>query len=144
MKIDKPTTALLFGVLSTITYEILTKVLKLLGYAKYSVFELSSLMITLNRPNALLGSIISTLLGGSIAILFYNTIIKWLGWENLIIKSVWINLLSWVLLEGLFMWLIEGRNLIPLRPISDYYSHCFSAIIFGIILGLLYQKYLRD
>ena len=143
MKIDKPTASLILGALSTIPYEMLTTVLKLMGYAKYSVYELSSLMITLNRPHRLLGSFLSMTLGASIAIILYRIVVWHFGWENLIFKSVFLNLLSWILLEGLFMWLIEGRNLIPFRPISDYYSHLFSVIIYGLILGLLFQKYLK-
>ena len=48
MRINKPIAATIIGALSTIPYEILTRALKLLGYAKYTVYELSSLRITLN------------------------------------------------------------------------------------------------
>ena len=144
MTINKSMVACLIGALSTIPYEILTIMLKLLGYAKYSVYELSSLMITINRPDAILGSFLSMILGASIAIILYRTIIGWLGWDNLIFKSVFIGLQSWLLLEGLFMWLIEGRNFIPLRPISDYYSQFFSVFVFGITMGLLFRKYLKN
>ncbi|HHT05940.1 MAG TPA: hypothetical protein GXZ97_06695 [Hydrogenispora sp.] len=144
MKIDKTTTSIIVGALSTIPYEILTTVLKLLGYARYSVYELSSLMITLNRPHMLLGAFLSMTLGASIALILYKIAVECFGWENLIFKSVFLNLQCWILLEGLFMWLIEGRNLIPFRPISDYYSHLFSVIIFGVILGLLFRKYIKS
>lgn len=134
---------MIIGALAAIPYEILTSVLKLMGYAKYSVFELSSLMITLNRPTRLLGAFLSMSLGASIALILYRMAVEHFGWENLILKSVFLNLQSWILLEVLFMWLIEGRNLIPYRPISDYYAQLFSAVIFGVILGLLFKKYIK-
>ncbi|HEY8345051.1 MAG TPA: hypothetical protein VIL66_07665 [Bacillota bacterium] len=143
MRIEQPMAVAIIGALSTIPYEMLSSVLKLLGYAKYSVYELSSLMITLNRPNKILGAFLSMIIGASIAVILYYAIIGRFGWNNIIFKSIFINLQSWLVLEGLFMWLIEGRNFIPLRPISDYYSHLFSVTIFGIILGLLFQKYLN-
>lgn len=143
MKVDQPITASIIGSLSTIPYEILTRVLKSLGYAKYSVYELASLMITLNRPNMILGAILSMIVGATIAFILYHALIGWLGWDSIILKTILISLQSWVLLEGLFMWLIEGRNFIPPRPISDYYSQFFSVIIFGITMGLLFLKYLE-
>jgi len=145
MRINKPIAATIIGALSTIPYEILTRALKLLGYAKYTVYELSSLMITLNRPDKVLGSFMSMIIGASISIILYCAIaiIGWFGWDHIILKSIFISLQSWLFLEGLFMWLIEGRNFIPLRPISDYYSQFFCVFIYGIILGLLFQKYIR-
>ncbi|NLW56133.1 MAG: hypothetical protein GX050_05885 [Firmicutes bacterium] len=144
MKIDKPTTASLIGAFSTIPYEILTRVFKLLGHGKYSIYELTSLVITLNRPDTILGFFISVLIGASIAVIFYYAVIKWFGWGNLLLKSVFLSLQSWVLLEGIFMWLVEGCNFVPLRPMGDYYSQFFSVIAFGITMGLLTQKYLKN
>lgn len=141
MKFDKPTLAILMGAFATIPYEIFTRILVNLGVAKYSVYQLSSLMITLNRPNTLLGTITSIILGGTISLVFYS-VIKILGRDHLIIKSIAISLFSWLVLEVFFMWLIEGRDLIPHRPIQDYYSELFGAIIFGITLGLLFHNYL--
>lgn len=144
MNIDKSTSSIIIGALSTIPYEMITRVLKALGYTRYSVYELSSLMITLNRPHMLLGAVLAMTLGASIALILYFIIIKRFGWKKLIFKSVFLNIQYWILLETMFMWLIEGRNLIPHRPISDYYAHLFSVIIFGVSLGLLFQKYLKE
>lgn len=143
MKIDKLMAVSIIGALSTIPYEMLTRVLKLVGYAEYSVYELSSLMVTLNRPDIVLGSFLSMILGASIAIILYYAVIGRFGWNNILFKSVFINFQSLVFLEFLFMWLIEGRNLIPFRPIKDYYSHIFCVSIYGLILGLLFQKYIK-
>ncbi|NLM36503.1 MAG: hypothetical protein GX202_00055 [Firmicutes bacterium] len=143
MKTNKLTSSLIIGALATIPYELLTTLFKLTGYTRYSVYELSSLMITLNRPNRLLGAILSMNLGAIIALILYFLVIGRFGWENIVFKSVFLNLQSWILLEVLFMWLIEGRNLIPFRSISDYYAQLTSAIFFGVILGLLFEKYLN-
>jgi len=141
MKYDKPTLAMLMGALSTIPYEIITRVLVTFGFAKYSVYQLTSFMITLDRPNVLLGAVYSIILGGVLSLVFYYAL-KILDLDYLIIKSISISLFNWLILEVIFMWLIEGRNLIPHRPINDYYSEMFGSIVFGITLGLLFHNYL--
>ena len=141
MKYDKPTLAMLIGALSTIPYEIFTRVLVTLGFAKYSVFQLNSFMITLDRPNTLLGAVSAIILSAVISLILYYAL-KIFGRDYIIIKSIAISLFSWLILEVIFMWLIEGRNLITHRPINDYYSELFGSIVFGTTLGLLYQKYL--
>lgn len=83
-------------------------------------------------------------LGASIALILYWIVVGRFGWEKLIFKSIFLSLQSWLLLEALFMWLIEGRNLIPFRPLSDYYAHLSGVVIFGVVMGLLFQKYVKD
>jgi hypothetical protein len=142
--LDQPMKAAFLGALSTIPYEMLTRILISLGFAKYSVYELSSLMITINRPTKVLGSFLSMILGASIAVILYYILESRVGWDQLILKSIFISLQSWVLLEGLFMWLIEGRKFIPLRPLSDYYSHFISVSVFGFTLGLLFRRCIKN
>jgi hypothetical protein len=141
MKYEKALVLPLLGFLSTIPYEIITRILVFFKYGKYSVYELTSLMITLNRPNVILGAVASMLLSSGIAILLYYLLNR-LSWQNLIFKSIFISLFSWLLLEVIFMWLIEGRQLIPYRPLNDYYIELFGSILYGITLGLLFQKFL--
>mgnify|MGYP000350870119 CR=1 FL=1 len=141
MKFDKPSLAILIGILSTIPYEIITRIFLHYGFAKYSVYQLTSLMITLNRPNTGLGIVSSIILGGAISLLLLFSL-KFLRPNNLIIKSIGLTLLSWLLLEVMFMWLIEGRELIPHRPVSDYYSEMIGSLIFGLTQGILFRKYL--
>ncbi|MCG1025747.1 MULTISPECIES: hypothetical protein [unclassified Dehalobacter] len=141
MKYDKPTLAILMGALSTIPHEIITRVLATFGFAKYSVYQLTSFMITLDRPNVLLGALCSIILGGVISLIFYYAL-KLLDFDYLMIKSIGFSLFNWLMLEVIFMWLIEGRGLIPHRPINDYYSEMFGTIAFGISLGLLFRNYL--
>jgi len=43
--------------------------------------------------------------------------------------------------ELIFTGSIDGK-FIPIRPISDYYSHLVGSIVFGITLGLLLKKFL--
>ncbi len=141
MKYDKPLVVMLIGAVSTIPFEIITRVLVYFGIAKYSVFELNSLMVTLSRPNAILGTFSTMIVSSGIALFFYYSL-KILGWDYLVIKSITISFFSWLILEVFFMWLIEGRNLVPYRPINDYYSELLGAVVFGITLGLLFRKYL--
>lgn len=141
MKYDKPLVAILLGTVSSIPYEIFTRILVVFGIGKYSMYQLISLMVTLDRPNFFLGAVSAFIVSGSIATIFYYSLKK-LDWDYLIIKSVVISLMSWLILESIFMWLIEGRELIPHRPINDYYSEMFGATLYGITQGLLFQKYL--
>jgi hypothetical protein len=78
-----------------------------------------------------------------IATIFYFQLEK-LGWNYLIIKSSTIGVVSWIITEAIFTWLIEGPRLIPHRPISDYYIELFGALVFGIWLGILFKKYLLN
>jgi len=141
MKYDKPTLAMFMGALSTIPYEIVTRILMTFGFAKYSVYQLTSFMITLDRPNVILGAIYSIILGSLLSLVFYYAL-KFLDHDYFIVKSIGISLLNWLTLEVIFMWLIEGRNFIPHRPINDYYSEMIGSIVFGITLGLLFRYYL--
>jgi len=141
MKYDKPIVAILLGAISSIPYEIFTRILVFLEIGKYSMYQLVSLMVTLDRPNSILGAVSSFIVSGSIATIFYYSLKK-LDWDYLIIKSVVASLISWLILESIFMWLIEGRELIPHRPINDYYSEMFGATLYGITQGLLFEKYL--
>lgn len=141
MKFDKPTIALLIGALATIPYEIFTRILVALGFAKYSVYQLNSFMITLNRSNIILGMMSCIIISGIISLIFYYSLMI-INYDCLMIKSITISLLSWLILEVIFMWLIEGRGLIPYRPINDYYSELLGAIVFGITLGVLFKNYL--
>lgn len=140
MKYDKPLVAVLIGALSTIPYEIFTRLLVSLGVGKYSVYQLSSLIVTMNRPTAIMGVVTTSLVGGSIALIFYYALKK-LGWDYLVLKGLLTGLLSWVVMEAIYVWLIEGPNLIQSRPVNDYYLEMFGSAVFGIILGLLFRKY---
>jgi hypothetical protein len=141
MKSDQSLLAILIGALATISDEIFTRILVLSGIGKYSVYELASLITTLNRPNYILGIILSSEAGGMIALVFYYYLRK-LGSKKLVIKGLLMGLLAWTFLELLFTWLIEGRKLIPFRPISDYYIQMFGALLWSLVMGLLFKRYI--
>ncbi|MDD2235087.1 MAG: hypothetical protein PHZ11_08285 [Desulfitobacteriaceae bacterium] len=141
MKLDKPLVAALFGILSTFPYELSSRILLLFGIGKYSEYQLSSLVITLDRPTAILGFFISSILGSTSALLFYY-ILGRVRSDYLIIKGIAVGLISFLFLETVFSAVIEGPGLIPFRPISDHYLHLFGAAVFGLTLGLLFKSYL--
>lgn len=144
LRTDQPLLAALMGALATVPYELVARLLKALGLARFSAYELSSLIVTLNRPNALLGLVTSGIIGG-IAAVVLNRAVRQLGTDYLILKGVATGLIAWVITEVVFVWLIEGPGLIAARPVSDYASHLLGAAIFGATLGLLFQRYLlRD
>jgi hypothetical protein len=140
LKYDKPLTAGLLGAFSTLTGEISTQLLLFLGFGKYSLYQLDSLLITFNRPSIAIGFIVNFTAGGAIAILFYYAISK-LGRDFLVFKAVAVGLLSWGIFELILTATIEGRY-IAIRPMSDYYVHLIGTIVFGITLGLLFNRYL--
>ena len=143
MRYDKPLVAAIIGGLSTIPYEVITLILVSIGIGKYGVYNLTSLIVTLNRPISIMGLVLAFVVGGGSSLVFYYSLKK-LGWDYLLAKSIMFSLFVWVLMEAVFVWLIEGPNLIQPRPISDYYIHMAGSILFGTTLGLLFQKYLKN
>ncbi|WP_284037143.1 hypothetical protein [Neobacillus sp. 114] len=137
---DKVLKISLLGVLSTIPGEIASRILVYFGFGKYGIYELASLIVTINRPVFTIGLIVDFLVGSFFAILIYFIFEKF-GSSHLVIKTTLSSLLAWLVCEVLFSALIEGKY-IPIRPINDYYSHIFSAMIFGITLGLLIKKFI--
>ena len=130
----------LLGVLSTIPGEIASRIFAYFGIGKYGIYELASLIITFNRPVFTIGLIVDFLVSSVFAILLYFIFEKF-GSCHLVIKTTLCSLLVWLVCELLFTGIIEGKY-IPIRPINDYYSHIFSAMIFGITLGLLLKKFI--
>jgi hypothetical protein len=141
MLYDKPLAAGALGAISTIPYEIFTRILVAARFGKYGVFELTSLIITLDRPTFLMGAVMTFIVGGFCALVFYYSLKK-LGQDHLIIKSICFSLLIWIIMEILFVWLIEGPKLITPRPINDYYLHMLGSSLFGLTQGLLFKRYL--
>lgn len=142
MKPNKPLVALLIGVLATIPQEIYTWFLRyFLGIGDYSVYELNSLIITLNRPNAILGLVSTGIVGGIVSILLYYSLNR-IGPDYIILKSIVAGVISWVISETIFTWLLEGPRLMHARSISDYFLQLTGAFVYGVILGLLYKRYI--
>jgi len=141
LKYNKPLIAVVLGFLSTIPYETFTQISIYYGIGKYSLYHLTSLMVTLNRPRIILGLLMSFLVASTISVFFYYST-KILGTDYLISKSILISLIAWGIIETLFVAIIEGPQLINPRPINDYYLHMIGNIIFGLTMGILFKKYL--
>ncbi|MDR3563257.1 MAG: hypothetical protein P4N59_17745 [Negativicutes bacterium] len=140
MKYDKPLVAGFFGALATVASEIVTQALVYWGIGKYSIYELDSLLITFNRPSIIMGFVVNIIAGGAIAILFYYGLSK-LGQDYLVFKGAAFGLLGWGIFELILTATVEG-HFFAIRPMSDYYVHLVGTIVFGITLGLLFEKYL--
>jgi len=140
LKSDKALMAAFSGILSTLPYEIFTRILLFFGYGKYSFYQLDSLIITTNRIDVIMGFIISSLVSVLTAVLFHFTLAS-IKTEHLVIKSILFSLLMWAAMEIVFTAIIEGKT-IPVRPISDYYNHLLGVIIYGITQGLLFKQLL--
>ena len=140
LKSDRTLIAVLLGCISTLAYEILTRIFMLLGYGKYSLYQLDSLIVTTNRIDTIIGFIVACLVSVLTAVVFYFVLAA-INTEHLVIKSILFSLLVWAALELLFTAIIEGKS-VPARPISDYYSHLLGAIVYGITQGLLFKQLL--
>jgi predicted tellurium resistance membrane protein TerC len=137
---DKVLIAGLFGVLSTIPAEIVSRILVYFRFGKYSIYELASLTITFNRPVFIIGLIVDLLVSSLLSVILYLIFEKF-GSTHLVIKTAVCSLLAWLGCELLFTAIIEGKY-IRIRPLNDYYSHIISTLIFGLTLGLLLKKYI--
>ncbi len=138
MSFDKPLLIALIGMIAAIPFEIYTRILLSLGIGKYSTYQLSSLIVTIDRPNAILGMVITSLVASVIAVLFYYSL-KITGFDFIKIKSIIAGLFGWIFCELFYTWLIEGQKFIAKRPVSDYYLEMTGACIFGLTIGLLFQ-----
>jgi len=137
---DKELIAGIIGAISIIPSEIVSQILVISGFNKYSILSLSSMIITFNRPSLIMGLCITPVVGALVAILLYHLFIKY-GSEHLVIKCVGASMLMWIALELVFTMYIEGR-FFPIRPVSDYYAHLIAAVIFGITEGILFNRFL--
>ncbi|HWP96906.1 MAG TPA: hypothetical protein VN426_08635 [Syntrophomonadaceae bacterium] len=140
MKFDKPLLAAIMGSLSTIPSEFISRIFISQGIGKYSVYQLDSLIVTMNRPNIFMGLILNLIIGGFIATVFYYLLEK-IGQDYLVLKCAGISIVAWGVAETIFTATIEGKY-IDIRPISDYYVHIIGAFVFGITLGLLFKQFL--
>ena len=140
MTYDKPLIACSIGAVSTIIGEIITQGFVLSGIGKYSIYQLISFFITINRPTEIIGMIINFIVGGLLGVVFYYAL-GILGADYLVIKSFAASLIFWFFSETIFTALIEGRY-IEIRPITDYYIHLVGASGYGITVGLMFKKFL--
>jgi hypothetical protein len=142
IKLDKPIIVIFIACFATIPYEIFTRVLLFFGIGKYSLYQLNGFVITIteNRPDAVIGFVVSVAVGGVFGLLFYYSLEK-LGTDYLILKAIFSSIFMWVILELVFTSTIEGKT-ISIRPISDYYVKMLGSIIFGITLGVLFRIFL--
>ncbi len=134
---DKPLMAAIIGSLSTISAEIVSRIMLYFGIGQYSIYLLDSLVLTLNRPNFLLGLYINFSIGGLVGIMFYYAL-KTIGQTNLLIKSTFVGLVSSAFAEILLSAIVEGKY-IPDRPIGDYYLHIVGATLFGLTMGIAFK-----
>lgn len=140
MNNDKPLLAAIIGGLSTISAEIISRIMLALGIGQYSIYLLDSLVLTLNRPNFFLGLYINFVIGGLVGLIFYY-LIKCIGQANLIIKGAFVGMLATTIAEVIFSSVIEGTY-IPLRPIGDYYLHIVGSAGFGLTMGIAFKAYI--
>jgi len=111
-----------------------------LDIGKYSIYQLISLIVTINRPTEGIGFIVNCIIGSFFGIVLYYALSR-AGQDYLIVKSFGASLLFWALAELIFTSTIEGR-FIDIRPISDYYTHLAGASSYGITVGLMFKAYL--
>lgn len=139
MKNDKYLLLGFLGIISTIPSQIFSTILKYFGFAKYSMYDLASLIITFNRPSIIMGLFVDALISGTLAIIFC-LIFEKLGSDYLVIKTMLGSFIAWLAFELLLTSTIEGK-FIAIRPMRDYYSHILGTMVFGIMLGVLIKRF---
>ncbi|MBC8063039.1 MAG: hypothetical protein H7Y18_20600 [Clostridiaceae bacterium] len=142
MKYHKDLIVGFIGAGSTVSAEIVTQVSVFLGFAKYSTYTLSSLLISGNRPSLILGLFVCPIVSSFIVTVLFHVFRK-LGSKHLVLKCIEVSLLMWISLEFIFTIYFEGK-LIPIRPMSAYYSNLIGAIIYGITVGVLMDKFVFE
>jgi hypothetical protein len=140
MKHDKILIAGLIGGISTLAGEIVTKILVACGIGQYAVFELNSLVVTINRPSMVIGFIINFIIGSYVSALLYLVFTK-LGHDHLIIKAAMGCLLLWFVFETGFSMFIEN-HVIPIRPIADLFVHLAGTAAYGLSVGVFLKIFI--
>jgi hypothetical protein len=127
----------IFGALSTIPGEVITRILVSLGIGKYDEYQLNSLVATINEPSVIIGMIINFIIGSLIGVLLYLLIEK-TGKELTICKSIFLGLLIWFIFESSFTAFYEGLLHVQ-REANDHYVHLVGTTIYGLSQGLLFR-----
>lgn len=140
MKEDKSLILAIIGVVSTIVSEIITWIGRSTGLADHSDYELTSLIITVNRPSVLLGFVVEGSIGVIISAVLYK-LVKETGEKYILLKSVFTGIIAWIIIEILITAILEGKT-VPLRELSGYYTHLIGAVGFGITQGFLFKRYI--
>jgi len=117
-------------------------VTKYMGLSKYTLYQLDSFAVTGNRPVPVIGIIVSSIVAGFIAFVLYYGINK-VGSDYLILKSAFLSLFVWAVLEFFLTVTLEGKTF-PYRPVSGYLAEFLGAIFFGVVLGLAFKRYLIE
>ena len=140
MEDDRFIKAGVIGALSTVIAEIASRILLAAGIGKYSVYQLNSLIVTINRPSEIIGLIINFLIASILSVLIFLMLKKW-GDRYTIIICIMISLFTWLLWEFIFTLSIEGKA-IEIRPINDYYNHIIDTLVFGASMGILLKCFI--
>ena len=108
MKLDKPLAAAVIGILSAILYEIFLRLMLLLDLGKYSLYELDSFIVTIERPSAIIGFVVSSAVACFIAGLLYFATYK-IGTDYFVTKTIIVSIMSWVFLEAFLQVLLKAN-----------------------------------
>ncbi|KHD37120.1 membrane protein [Clostridium acetobutylicum] len=125
----------LIGIVSTIVGEICSRIFIYFGIGKYSAYQLNSLIVTYNRPSAILGFMLNLLIGGIIGAAVYLTAQKW-GDKHVILLSLAYTLVAWMFLEIIFN-VVVNKSTVTTREFSGYYNQYISAVIHAVAKGLM-------
>jgi hypothetical protein len=130
----------LIGAIATVAAEITSRILLFLRLAKYGLYKFDSLIITNGRPSILIGLILNFLIGSILSVMIYLILKKW-GHRYTIIISIMFTLIMWFTWEIVFTIFIEGK-IVPIRPMTSYYSHFIVSIVNGVFLGLMQKRFI--
>lgn len=137
---DKILIAGVIGAFSTLISEIVSRLLLLFGVGRYSAYELSSFMITGNRPNVLIGFLLNCIIGAVLGGVIYLVLKRW-GYRHTIAICIFFGLIMWISWETIYTIFIEGHT-IERRMISGYLNQCINTIAYGIFWGSTLKRFI--
>lgn len=140
MNNSKQTLAGVFGAVSTILGEAVTRLLSFYKVGQVDLYQFHSLFLTIDQPSLMLGLIISLIIGFFLGRYVYTCIEK-KDARDVIIRSTMSFVFTWLIAEVVYTVFYAGLMDIT-RPINDHYVYLAGMAISGLTSGLLIKTIL--
>ncbi len=137
---DKIITAGIIGIVSTIVGEICSWIFIYFGIGKYSTYQINSLIVTYDKPSAMVGFFLNLLFGGIIGAAVYLTANKW-GNRHVMLISLAYTLVAWMVIEIVFNGVVY-KSIIEARELSGYYGQYISAVIHAVAKAIMLNHFI--
>lgn len=141
VKTDKTLKAIAIGWAGWPVAEAITQLAKHFGFVKLTAMESSSLIWLLTHPSFALGVLSELGLGAWFGLIIYYSANLW-GSDYFPIKAAIILLTCRILIFQIFGLL--GKNPLMIQSVSGIFAHALGALLGGLVIGYLMQKFLLE